>query len=158
MRTGWSGPPPVNSSRLPSFFSGFSGFTVTRLQLSMTGMYHSFSTGLYAVGGQFLPPILPGQIIVTVFCRVGVTAALYFCTPSFVSYSAGLPVSGSRPFVHVTFLTNGNPQTNSRLHRLPHRQSRYDRLPGPDACRVHAPARPPARSQLRCRNRTDHSA
>ena len=36
-----------------------------------TGMYQTWSSGLYAVGGQFLPPMLPGQASPTGFSRVG---------------------------------------------------------------------------------------
>src|SRR5215475_11469588 len=73
--TGWLGPPPVQKSRGFSL-SGVISSTVIRLQLSITGIYQSFNCGLYAVGGQFLPPMLPGQMSVTLFCRLGVTAAL----------------------------------------------------------------------------------
>src|SRR6201996_49194 len=70
---GWLGPPPVKKSRGLSL-SFVSSSTVIRLQLSITGMYQSFRFGLYAVGGQFLPPILPGQMSVTFSWRFGVTA------------------------------------------------------------------------------------
>src|SRR5215469_9976320 len=73
--TGWLGPPPVQNSRGLSF-AGSDSSSVIRLQLSITGMYQSFSSGLYAVGGQFLPPMLPGQMSVTLLVRLGVTAAL----------------------------------------------------------------------------------
>src|SRR3954469_10617860 len=72
---GWLGPPPVQNSRAFSL-SLVDSSTVIRLQLSITGMYQSFRSGLYAVGGQFLPPMLPGQMSAILFSRCGVTAAL----------------------------------------------------------------------------------
>src|SRR6266576_2733401 len=72
---GWLGPPPVQNSRGLSFSEAISS-TVIRLQLSITGMYQSLRSGLYAVGGQFFPPILPGQISATLLSRCGVTDAL----------------------------------------------------------------------------------
>src|SRR4029077_2671976 len=43
--TGWLGPPPVQNSRGFSF-SGVITSTLMRLQLSITGMYQSFRSGL----------------------------------------------------------------------------------------------------------------
>src|SRR3954462_14033482 len=45
---GWLGPPPVQNSRAFSL-SLVDSSTVIRLQLSITGMYQSFRSGLYAV-------------------------------------------------------------------------------------------------------------
>src|SRR6266478_6286519 len=42
---GWLGPPPVQNSRALSF-SGTDSSRVIRLQLSMTGIYQSFRSGL----------------------------------------------------------------------------------------------------------------
>src|SRR3569833_2014535 len=42
---GWLGPPPVQNSRALSL-SGVDSSTVIRLQLSITGMYQSFRSGL----------------------------------------------------------------------------------------------------------------
>src|SRR5450830_929497 len=67
---GWLGPPPVKHLR-GLILSGVIASGVMRLQLSMTGMYQSLRSGLYAVGGQFLPPMLPGQISVVLSVRFG---------------------------------------------------------------------------------------
>ena len=75
IRKGCDGPPPVKKSRgLFAFSSRLDRDAIAALD--HWDVLQVLSNGLRAVGGQFLPPMLPGQMSVICLLRTGVASGL----------------------------------------------------------------------------------
>ena len=155
MRTGWDGPPPVKKSRGLASAVRFSGLIVIRLQLSITGMYQSFSSRI--VGGRrpVLAAHVAGQNVGDRLCsrrrRHRRIVGLHRLAGS---YSAGLPVFGIDALGpgHLLHERHG-PKELAVCCDRPHRRSRCDRRRARVSCR----RRRPSRSRRRCHSRRGRS-